>query len=101
MEFQITEAEVQRLAQLETEAGGMISAGPNLGDRLGDVMCVELFGVDHRKVVELLQAEYGNLLSYAEVEEVAADLQTQIESRLMRKSVLPNSALWNNIVPQC
>ncbi len=88
----MSEVEAQRLAQLETEAGGRISAGPDLGDRLGDVMRVELFGVDHRKVVELLQAEYGNLLSYAEIEEVAADLQTQIESRLIQKSVLPQSA---------
>jgi hypothetical protein len=92
MEFKITEAEAQRLAQLETAAGGMISAGPDLGDRLGDVMRLELFGVDHRKVVELLHAEYGNVLSHAEIEEVAADLQTQIESRLIQKSVLPKSA---------
>jgi hypothetical protein len=88
MEFKITEAELQRLAQLETEAVGMISAGPDLGDRLGDVMRVELFGGDHRKVVELLHAEYGNLLSPAEIE-VAADLQAQIEARLRQKSVLP------------
>jgi hypothetical protein len=92
MEFKITEAEAQRLAQLETAAGGVISAGPDLGDRLGDVMRLELFGVDHRKVVELLHAEYGNVLSHAEIEEVAADLQTQIESRLIQKSVLPKSA---------
>jgi hypothetical protein len=89
MEFKITEAEAQRLAQLETAAGGVISAGPDLGDRLGDVMRLE---VDHRKVVELLHAEYGNVLSHAEIEEVAADLQTQIESRLIQKSVLPKSA---------
>jgi hypothetical protein len=92
MGFKIAEAEAQRLAQLETAAGGMISAGPDLGDRLGDVMRLELFGVDHRKVVELLHAEYGNVLSHAEIEEVAADLQTQIESRLIQKSVLPKSA---------
>jgi hypothetical protein len=92
MEFKITEAEAQRLAHLETAAGGVISAGPDLGDRLGDVMRLELFGVDHRKVVELLHAEYGNVLSHAEIEEVAADLQTQIESRLIQKSVLPKSA---------
>jgi hypothetical protein len=93
MGFKIAEAEAQRLAQLETAAGGMISAGPDhLGDRLGDAMRLELFGVDHRKVVELLHAEYGNVLSHAEIEEVAADLQTQIESRLIQKSVLPKSA---------
>jgi hypothetical protein len=92
MGFKIAEVEAQRLAELETEAGGVISAGPELGDRLGDVMRLELFGVDHRKVVELLHAEYGNVLSHAEIEEVAADLQTQIESRLIQKSVLPKSA---------
>jgi hypothetical protein len=65
MEFKISEAEAQRLAQLETEAGSMISAGPDLGDRLGDVMRLELFGIDHRKVVEVLNTELGNVRTYA------------------------------------
>jgi hypothetical protein len=92
MEFHISEAEAQRLAQLETEAGGMISAGPDLGDRLGDVMRLELFGIDHRKVVEVLNTELGNVLSRAEIEEVAADLQTQIEARLVQKMMVKQSA---------
>jgi hypothetical protein len=92
MEFKLTEAEVQRLAEIETEAGGVISAGPDLGSHLGDVMRLELFGIDRRKVVELLSTEFGNLLSPAEIEEVAADLQTQIKSRLMQKRVAQKSA---------
>jgi hypothetical protein len=92
MEFMITEAEAQRLAELETEAGGMISAGPDLGDRLGDVIRLELFGVDHNKVVKLLNTEFGNVLSRDEIEEVAADLQTQIERRLIQKMVAQKSA---------
>ena len=92
MEFMITEAEAQRLAELETEAGGMISAGPDLGDRLGDVIRLELFGVDHNKVVKLLNTEFGNVLSRDEIEEVAADLQTQIERRLIQKMVIQKSA---------
>ena len=92
MEFRITEAEAQRLAEVETEAGGMISAGPDLGDRLGDVIRLELFGVDHNKVVKLLNAEFGNVLSRDEIEEVAADLQTQIERRLIQKMVVQKSA---------
>ena len=83
MEFRITEAEAQWLAEVETEAGGMISAGPDLGDRLGDVIRLELFGVDLNKVVKLLNTEFGNVLSRDEIEEVAADLQTQIERRLI------------------
>lgn len=92
MEFMITEAEAQRLAEVETEAGGMISAGPDLGDRLGDVIRLELFGVDHNKVVKLLNAEFRNVLSRDEIEEVAADLQTQIERRLIQKMVVQKSA---------
>ena len=92
MEFRITEAEAQRLAEVETEAGGMISAGPDLGDRLGDVIRLELFGVDRNKVVKLLNTEFGNVLSRDEIEEVAADLQTQIERRLIQKMVAKKSA---------
>lgn len=92
MEFMITEVEAQRLAELETEAGGMISAGPDLGDRLGDVIRLELFGVDHNKVVKLLNTEFGNVLSRDEIEEVATDLQTQIERRLIQKMVAQKSA---------
>ena len=92
MEFMITEAEAQRLAEVETEAGGMISAGPDLGDRLGDVIRLELFGVDHNKVVKLLNAEFRNVPSRDEIEEVAADLQTQIERRLIQKMVGQKSA---------
>ena len=92
MEFKITEAEAQRLAEVETEAGGMISAGPDLGDRLGDVIRLELFGVDRNKVVKLLNTEFGNVLSRDEIEEVAADLQTQIERRLIQKMVGQKSA---------
>ena len=92
MEFMITEAEAQRLAEVETEAGGMISAGPDLGDRLGDVIRLELFGVDRNKVVKLLNTEFGNVLSRDEIEEVAADLQTQIERRLIQKMVGQKSA---------
>ncbi len=92
MEFKITEAEAQRLAELETEAGGMISAGPDLGDRLGDMMRLELFGFDHNKVIKLLNTEFGNVLSCDEIEEVAADLQNQIERRLIQKMVAQKSA---------
>lgn len=92
MEFRITEAEAQRLAEVETEAGGMISAGPDLGDRLGDVIRLELFGVDRNKVVKLLNTEFGNVLSRDEIEEVAADLQTQIERRLIQKMVAQKSS---------
>ena len=92
MEFKITEAEAQRLAEVETEAGGMISAGPDLGDRLGDIIRLELFGVDRNKVVKLLNTEFGNVLSRDEIEEVAADLQTQIERRLIQKMVGQKSA---------
>ena len=92
MEFRITEAEAQRLAEVETEAGGMISAGPDLGDCLGDVIRLELFGVDRNKVVKLLNTEFGNVLSRDEIEEVAADLQTQIERRLIQKMMAQKSA---------
>jgi hypothetical protein len=65
-EFKITETEAQRLAQLETEAGGTISAGPDLGRRLGDAIRLELFGLDRSKTVELPDGEF--------VEEVADDI---------------------------
>jgi hypothetical protein len=92
MEFKITEAEAQRLAQIETEAGGVISAGPDWGNRLGDVMRLELFGVDGHRIVELLDIEFGSVLSRGEIEEVAADLQAQIEARMLQKMTAQKSA---------
>ena len=92
MEFRITESEAQRLAELETESGGMISAGPDFRDRLRNMIRLELFGVDYNKVIKLLNIEFGNVLSRDEIEEVAADLQTQIERRLIQKMVAQKSA---------
>jgi hypothetical protein len=92
MEFKISAAEAQRLAEIETEVGGVISAGPDLGRHLGDVMRLELFGIDHRRIVALLDGEFGNMLSPGEIEEVAADLQAQIEARLIQKLTLEQSA---------
>jgi hypothetical protein len=88
MEFKITEAEAQRLAQLETEAGSTISAGSDLGSRLGDVIRLELFGLDRSKIVELLDGEFGHILSEVEIEEVAADMKGQIEARVLQKITL-------------
>jgi hypothetical protein len=85
MEFKISAEEAQRLAEIETEVGGVISAGPDLGGHLGDVMRLELFGIDHRRIVTLLDSEFGNMLSPGEIEEVAADLQAQIEAKLIQK----------------
>jgi hypothetical protein len=92
MEFKITEAEAQRLAQLETEAGGTISAGPDLGNRLGDVIRLELFGLDRSKIVELLDGEFGHILSQVKIEEVAADVKAQIEARVLQKMTSKKTA---------
>jgi hypothetical protein len=67
VEFHISEAEAQILAQLEEEAGGAISAGPDFGDRLGEVIRLELFGVKRSLVVELLHGQ-------SDIEEVAVNL---------------------------
>ncbi len=74
MEFHISEAEAQILAQLEEEAGGVISAGPDFGDRLGEVIRLELFGVKRSLVMELLHGQFGNVLSQSDIEEVAVNL---------------------------
>ena len=84
MKFHISEAEAQQMAQLEEEAGGVISAGPNFGDRLGEVIRLELFGVKREKVMELLHGQFGNVLSQSDIEEVAVNLQAQIEARLVQ-----------------
>lgn len=94
MEFKITEAQARAMARFEEEVGCDISAGPDYGIHLGKVMVLALqpVEVDREKFIEFLSQQVGNVLSPAEIEEVAVSFQTQIQERIAGKSTSPKSA---------
>lgn len=85
MRFQITEAEAREMAKLEEECGCDISAGPNWGSHLDQVMELAIYLGSHNKFVDLLNEQFGNVMSSEEIEEVAASFQMQIQQRLASK----------------
>jgi hypothetical protein len=92
MAFKITEAQARSMAWFESEAGCEVSAGPDYGIYLGDVMALALHPVDREKFVDLLCDEFGTVLSAEEIEEVASSFQTQVQERIARKLVPQQSA---------
>jgi hypothetical protein len=92
MEFKFTEAEAIALAAIEVEAGGVISAGPELGDRLGEVLRLELLNVDRRKVMALVSEGLGSVLSQDEIETLVADFQVQLQQKVSEKMIQRSSA---------
>lgn len=60
------------MARLEEESGCDISAGPDWGIHLD-------------KVMELLNEQFGTVMSSEKIEEVAASFQMQIQERLAGK----------------
>ena len=93
MEFKITEAEAREMAKLEEEVGCDLSAGADWGIHLDRVMELALDSTQlmlsdrskHRKFVDLLSEQFGNVLSLEEIEEVASSFQMQIQERLASK----------------
>jgi hypothetical protein len=85
MRFQITEAEAREMAKLEEESGGDISAGPDWGIHLDKVMELALYPGTHNKFIDLLNEQFGTVMSSEEIEEVAACFQMQIQERLAAK----------------
>jgi hypothetical protein len=93
MEFKITEAEARAMAEFEAEVGVDISAGADWGIHLDRVMELAIDSeyrtlpdrFAHGKFVELLSEQFGSVMSAAEIEEVAASFQSQIQQRLASK----------------
>jgi hypothetical protein len=85
MRFQITEEEAREMAKLEEECGCDISAGPDWGIHLDKVMELALHPGSHNKFIDLLNEQFGNVMSSEEIEEVAASFQMQIQERLAGK----------------
>jgi hypothetical protein len=85
MEFKITEAEAREMARFEEEVGCDISAGPDWGIHFGKVLEFVLNQPDHGKFIELLNKQYGTVLSPEEIEDVAVSLQAQLQERLEGK----------------
>lgn len=82
MEFKITEVEAREMARLEDESGCEIGAGPDWGIHLNKVMELALYPGSHNKFIDLLNEQFGNVMSSEEIEEVAASFQMQIQERL-------------------
>jgi hypothetical protein len=85
MEFKITEAEAREMAKFEEEVGCDISAGADWGIHLDKVIELALNPVERGKFIDLLNEEFGNVMSPAEIEEVASSFQMQIQERLAGK----------------
>jgi hypothetical protein len=92
MGFKITEAQARSMARFESEAGCDISAGPDYGVHLGQVMALALHPVDRAKFVDLLCDQFGTVLSSEEIEEVASSFQIQLQERIAKKLVPQQSA---------
>jgi hypothetical protein len=92
MAFKITEAQARSMARFESEAGCDISAGPDYGVHLGQVMTLALHPVDREKFVDLLCDQFGSVLSPEEIEEVASSFQMQVQERIARKLVPQQAA---------
>ncbi|AFY92174.1 hypothetical protein [Chamaesiphon minutus] len=85
MEFKITEAEAREMAKFEEEVGCDISAGADWGIHLDKVIELALNRVERGKFIDLLNEEFGNVMSPAEIEELASSFQMQIQERLAGK----------------
>ncbi len=85
MEFKITEAEAREMARFEEEVGCDISAGPDWGIHFDKVIELVLNQGDNSKFVNLLNEQFGTVMSPEEIEEVAASFQAQIQERLEEK----------------
>jgi hypothetical protein len=85
MDSRFTEAQAREFAQIETEAGGVISAGPVLGQRLGEMLHLELFSGGATQLVELVSAQFGTVLSPQEVEELVAGFQAKVQEKVAEK----------------
>jgi hypothetical protein len=92
MEFKFTEANAIALAEIESASGGVIGAGPELGDRLGEMLRLELFSVDRQKVMALVSERLGEVLSPDEIETLVADFQIQLQRKVSEKMTLKKSA---------
>jgi hypothetical protein len=92
MVFKITEAQARSIAHFESEAGCDISAGPDYGVHLGQVMTLALHPVDRAKFVDLLCDQFGAVLSPEEIEELASSFQIQLQERIAKKLVPKQSA---------
>ncbi|KAM3094030.1 hypothetical protein ACKFKG_17545 [Phormidesmis sp. 146-35] len=92
MDSRFTEAQAKELAQIEEEAGGVISAGADLGDRLGEILRLELFESDSAKLVALVSARFGGVLSQQEVEELVAGFQGKVQEKVTEKLAPRKSA---------
>ena len=94
MKFKITEAEAREMAKLEEEAGCDVSAGTDWGIHLDKVMELAFNPFDSAeptlrergKFINLLNEEFGNVMSSEEIEELASSFQMQIQERLADKT---------------
>jgi hypothetical protein len=93
MEFKITEAEAREMAKFEEEVGCDLSAGTDWGIHFDKVMELALNPVDSAesmirergKFIDLLNEQFGNVMSSEEIEEMASSFQMQIQERLASK----------------
>ncbi len=92
MEFKITAEEALEMARFEEEVGCEISAGPDYGVHLGEVLEFVLRQGDRAKFVEVLTQQVGDALSPEEIEAVAVSFQVQVEARLEEKLAAQKSA---------
>jgi hypothetical protein len=82
-------------AQLEEDAGGVISAGVDVGDRLGDLLQLELSqspDASTHALLEVVSAQVGDILSPQDVFDLVAGFQATLQQKVADKLNSPRSA---------
>lgn len=85
MAFQLSEARLKELAQIEEEANCDIGAGFDWGQTLDHYLATASSCIDAEKLRALLKERLAHVLSQEELEEVARSFQDQLQSRIMKK----------------
>lgn len=84
MNFQMNEAEVRELAQIEAEAGCDVRAGCDWSTRPSEVLGVSRY-VDHQKLMAVLNEGLVNWLSEDEVAAIADELQVRLSQLVVER----------------
>jgi hypothetical protein len=95
MDSRFSVEQAQLFARLEEEAGGVISAGVDVGDRLGDLLHLELStaAADHASALaEVVLAQVGHSLSPQEVLSLVAGFHASLQQKVAEKLDASHSA---------
>jgi hypothetical protein len=95
MDSRFSVEQAKFFAQLEEEAGGVISAGVDVGDRLRDLLQLQLsdsYNAPANALLEVVSAQVGDILSSQDVLDLVAGFQATLQQKVADKLNSPRSA---------